>query len=308
MASWWVLLLLLCLLALVSHASVPLGVAARRHKSRLTVTPLRRPKATLDPEAAAAAAAALEEQRRAAVRNNSVTDVTGQLGTSAFLPCRTTHSMERQVSWVRRRDWHILTSGTQTYTREERFAVHHPEGSTEWTLAIKYLELDDAGTYECQVSTGAGQASHLVRLAVVSPRAVIPGRGTRHVQVGSTISLTCLIEQSPVPPQFIFWYHDARMINYERQRGGVEVHVEGGPTVTSRLTVSDAQQQDSGNYTCAAANTDAASVFVYVTEEDNKIAAVQPRALGGGPSTLPCPPLLASFLLLLPLASVAAQR
>lgn len=46
-----------------------------------------------------------------------------------------------------------------------------------------------------QVSTGAGQASHLVRLAVVSPRAVIPGRGTRHVQVGSTISLTCLIEQ-----------------------------------------------------------------------------------------------------------------
>lgn len=57
-----------------------------------------------------------------------------------------------QVSWVRRRDWHILTSGTQTYTREERFAVHHPEGSTEWTLAIKYVQLSDAGTYECQVS------------------------------------------------------------------------------------------------------------------------------------------------------------
>lgn len=43
----------------------------------------------------------------------------------------------------------------QTYTREERFAVHHPEGSTEWTLAIKYVQLADAGTYECQVSGGA---------------------------------------------------------------------------------------------------------------------------------------------------------
>lgn len=70
---------------------------ATRRQSRLTVTPLRRPPATLDPEAAAEAAATLEEQRLAAVRNNSVTEVTGQLGTSVFLPCRTTHSMERQV-------------------------------------------------------------------------------------------------------------------------------------------------------------------------------------------------------------------
>ncbi|MPC40658.1 hypothetical protein E2C01_034223 [Portunus trituberculatus] len=57
------------------------------------------------------------------------------------------------------------------------------------------------------------------------------------------------------------------MINYDRRRGGVEVRVQAGPKVASRLRVSGARQEDSGNYTCAAANTEAASVFVYVTEE-----------------------------------------
>lgn len=69
-----------------------------------------------------------------------------------------------QVSWVRRRDWHILTSGTVTYTKEQRYDVHHPEGSTEWTLEIKYVKQDDAGTYECQVSMTSSLQSPLTSL------------------------------------------------------------------------------------------------------------------------------------------------
>ena len=61
------------------------------------------------------------------------------------------------------------------------------------------------------------------------------------------------------------------MINYDRRRGGVEVRVEAGPKVASRLRVNDARPQDSGNYTCAAANTEPASVFVYVTEGNTHI-------------------------------------
>jgi hypothetical protein len=56
-----------------------------------------------------------------------------------------------QVSWVRRRDWHILTSGVFTYTNDERFQVAHTEGSDDWTLQIKYVQKRDNGTYECQV-------------------------------------------------------------------------------------------------------------------------------------------------------------
>ncbi|XP_076032096.1 uncharacterized protein LOC143019952 isoform X2 [Oratosquilla oratoria] len=205
-----------------------------------------------------------------------MTNITAQLGASVFLPCRTHHSMERQVSWIRRRDWHILTSGTQAYTKEGKFSVHHPEGSTEWTLSIKYVALADAGIYECQISTGAGIVAYLVNLNIVVPRADIPGNGEYHVETGSTISLVCYIEQSPVAPPYIFWYHNTRMINYDTERGGVSVHIDSGPRVQSRLKITNARQSDSGNYTCAAANTESASITVYITEA-NKIAAIQPR-------------------------------
>ncbi|XP_045107138.1 hemicentin-1-like [Portunus trituberculatus] len=282
----------------LTHLRVPHRAYSRQ--SPVPVGDLCPPASFRRPATFRASTAALEQQQPTVVvtevEESSLTNLTAQLGTSVFLPCRTEEPTERQVSWVRRRDWHILTSGTLTYTREGRFAVHHPEGSTEWTLAIKYVTLDDAGTYECQVSTGDGLASHLVVLEVVAPRAVIPGQGVHHVQAGSTISLTCLIEQSPEAPQYIFWYHDSRMINYDRRRGGVEVRVEAGPKVASRLKVSGARPEDSGNYTCAAANTEAASVFVYVTD-DNKIAAVQPRALGRGTSHQVTLPALGVMLL-----------
>ncbi|XP_063884653.1 hemicentin-2-like [Scylla paramamosain] len=299
MVSGHVRLLLLLLAALVSGAAASQDGPSPASLQSRWVTSAPPPHSAVPPHSRVSTAALEQKQPTVVVtevEESSVTNLTAQLGTSVFLPCQTEEPTERQVSWVRRRDWHILTSGTLTYTREGRFAVHHPEGSTEWTLAIKYVTLEDAGTYECQVSTGDGLASHLVVLEVVAPRAVIPGRGVHHVQAGSTISLTCLIEQSPEAPQYIFWYHDSRMINYDRRRGGVEVRVEAGPKVASRLKVSGARPEDSGNYTCAAANTEAASVFVYVTE-DNKIAAVQPRALGRGASHHVTLPALAVMLL-----------
>ncbi|KAL7639095.1 UNVERIFIED_CONTAM: hypothetical protein RMT77_010629 [Armadillidium vulgare] len=224
-------------------------------------------------------------------------NVTAQLGSSVFLACKTHHSMERQVSWVRRRDWHILTSGTLPYTQEERFLVHHPEGSTEWTLEIKYAELSDEGTYECQIATGGGIISHLVHVKIVEPKAVIPGNGEYHVETGSTITLDCIIEQSPVAPQFIFWYHNDRMINYDTERGTVNI-VNGPPQVRSRLTVTDARPTDSGNYTCAAANTASASIMVYITEA-NKIAVIQTRAVDNTSSVEP------SFFLILIITSLS---
>ncbi|XP_066958509.1 uncharacterized protein [Macrobrachium rosenbergii] len=230
---------------------------------------------------------------------DSILNLTGELGGSVFLPCTTHHSMERQVSWVRRRDWHILTSGTLAYTKEERFSVHHPEGSTDWTLVIKYIELSDAGTYECQVSTGNGILSRLVELTIVEPRAVIPGNGEYHIDVGSTITLDCFIHQSLVAPQYIFWYHNSRMINYDRERGGVNVQIDTGPHVRSRLTVTRATPADSGNYTCAAANSKPAYTTVYITN-GNKIAAIQPRAMALG-VRLQCSKLLFALVVLVSL-------
>lgn len=58
-----------------------------------------------------------------------------------------------QISWIRRRDWHVLTSGVLTYAKDERFSIAHRDGPDDWTLSIKYLQARDNGTYECQVGS-----------------------------------------------------------------------------------------------------------------------------------------------------------
>lgn len=221
--------------------------------------------------------------------NNTVVNVTVQLGASAFLHCRVRNMGERTVSpevtWVRRRDWHILTTGISTYTNDERFQVLHPEGSDDWTLQIKYVQRRDNGTYECQVATGAGLMSHFVNLHIVVPEAFILGSGgEHHVDRNSPISLICIIEKSPTPPQYVFWYHNDKMINYDTQRGGITVETEPGPRTQSRLTIRDASDADSGNYTCSASNTEAASIFVFVSEGD-KIAAISRRKTSSADSS-----------------------
>ncbi|CAB0035504.1 unnamed protein product, partial [Trichogramma brassicae] len=57
------------------------------------------------------------------------------------------------VSWMRKRDMHILSVGILMYTSDLRFQVIHPEKSDNWTLQIKSPQKRDSGIYECQVST-----------------------------------------------------------------------------------------------------------------------------------------------------------
>ncbi|XP_047493725.1 lachesin-like [Penaeus chinensis] len=238
---------------------------------------------------------------KANLANNTVTNIPVQLGATAFLPCKYRHLADHQVSddqvsWFRRRDWHILTTGIFTYTNDERFTVLHPPESDDWTLQIKYTTRRDNGTYECQLSTGTGVISQFVNLHVVVPQAFILGSTDYHVQLGSTIKLVCVIKQSPTPPQYVFWYHDEHMINYDTQRGGINVSTDTGPKKTqSHLTISDARYEDTGNYTCSASNTRSASVNVFVSYGD-KMAAIQRRKAGGGAPSLSLAPGLWSLV------------
>lgn len=63
----------------------------------------------------------------------------------------TLNLLQNQISWIRRRDWHILSSGAQLYTNDERFGIIHTPGSNTWTLQIKFVQRRDNGLYECQV-------------------------------------------------------------------------------------------------------------------------------------------------------------
>ncbi|XP_066963147.1 lachesin-like [Macrobrachium rosenbergii] len=222
----------------------------------------------------------------ASLENVTVTNQTAQIGSTTFLHCHVRNMADKQVSWIRRRDYNVLSSGLLTYSRDQRFSVVRPEDSDDWALQIKFVQERDEGAYECQVSTKTGRYGYLVNLKVVVPEAVISGGSSElHVQSGSTISLLCIIQGSLIPPQFILWYHNDNMINYDQSRGGITVTMDDSDFTSSRLTISNASFKDSGVYNCSTSNTKPSSVNVYVSEGD-KTAAIQRLGSGSGGNLL----------------------
>ncbi|XP_039751981.1 zwei Ig domain protein zig-8-like [Pararge aegeria] len=223
-------------------------------------------------------------------------NVTALVGKSAYLSCRVRNLGNRTVSWIRHRDLHILTVGGYTYTSDQRFQATHSPQTDDWTLQIKWAQQRDAGVYECQVSTQPVR-SFFVTLHVVDcdeiyqrmfsdgvPSARILGGPDLHVDIGSTINLTCLIQFSPEPPAYIFWYHEdevsgRKVISYDSTRGGVSVVTEKGAATTSYLLVQDAAPADSGRYSCAPSNAELAAVRVHVLNGERP-AAMQTGSAG----------------------------
>lgn len=93
-------------------------------------------------------------------------NITAQLGTHAYLPCKVRQLSNKSVSWIRRRDAHILTVDRFTFIADERFQAFLVEATDTWTLQVKYVQARDAGVYECQVGTEP-KMSHFVQLNVV---------------------------------------------------------------------------------------------------------------------------------------------
>ncbi|XP_052737526.1 zwei Ig domain protein zig-8-like [Bicyclus anynana] len=224
-------------------------------------------------------------------------NVTALVGKSAYLSCRVRNLGNRTVSWIRHRDLHILTVGGYTYTSDQRFQATHSPQADDWTLQVKWAQQRDAGVYECQVSTQPVR-SFFVTLHVVDcdeiyqrmfsdgvPSARILGGPDLHVDIGSTINLTCLIQFSPEPPAYIFWYHEdevsgrKQVISYDSTRGGVSVVTEKGAATTSYLLVQDAAPADSGRYSCAPSNAELAAVRVHVLDGERP-AAMQTGSAG----------------------------
>ena len=42
-----------------------------------------------------------------------------------------------QVSWIRKSDLHVLTTGTHTFTGDRRFSALHQDMDQSWSLQIK---------------------------------------------------------------------------------------------------------------------------------------------------------------------------
>ncbi|XP_076334493.1 zwei Ig domain protein zig-8-like [Tachypleus tridentatus] len=200
-------------------------------------------------------------------------NITTQIGQTVYLHCMVNNLGDKTVSWIRRRDLHLLSVGTETYINDERFSAAHVEGTNDWPLQIKYPQLTDTGLYECQVSSDP-KISFFVKLNVLEPKAEILGTRPLYVKTGTSINLTCVISDSPEPPVFVFWYHNDRMINYDRDRGKISLQKGEDDAAISTLYIRDAQPTDSGNYTCGPSNSDATSISVFFLNGENP-AAIQ---------------------------------
>ncbi|XP_045775406.1 hemicentin-2-like [Maniola jurtina] len=203
-------------------------------------------------------------------------NITAQLGTHAYLPCKVRQLSNKSVSWIRRRDAHILTVDRFTFIADERFQAFLVEATDTWTLQVKYVQARDAGVYECQVGTEP-KMSHFVQLNVVVPKIEIVGESDLYVKAGSTVSLKCVITQALEEPAYIFWYHnDERVLNYDRSLVEIRMERRAPDTTIGNLIIYNPRREDSGNYSCSPSNLDSASVVLHV------LSGEQPAAMQHG--------------------------
>ncbi|XP_069185959.1 basement membrane-specific heparan sulfate proteoglycan core protein isoform X2 [Procambarus clarkii] len=205
--------------------------------------------------------AAKEVGERFVTQNNSV--VTGQVGAPVILHCKTSSATGGLVSWVRKRDYQLLTVGLHTHSSDDRFSINYVHW--DWQLHIRYVQPRDAGIYECQVSSHP-PTSLFVHLQVVEAEAEILGAPEKHVKLGSILRLVCIMHHTTEALSYVFWYRGNEMINYESEEGTGSVVVESDEH-TSVLMVTSASRLHSGNYTCAPSNTKPASILVHVLNE-----------------------------------------
>jgi len=93
-------------------------------------------------------------------------------------------------------------------------------------------------------------------------QAEIAGASEKYLMLNSPLHLECVVQQSPVDPVYIFWYHDSRMINYDSDRG---VNVTSDlPNKHSALYIERASRAHSGNYTCAPSNAFPANTVIHI--------------------------------------------
>uniref|UniRef100_A0A8D8T2I6 Hemicentin-2 n=1 Tax=Cacopsylla melanoneura TaxID=428564 RepID=A0A8D8T2I6_9HEMI len=196
------------------------------------------------------------------VGTRNITAVVGQV---IYLKCHVKQIGERTVSWMRKRDLHILTTSIFTYTGDGRFSVIHPQNSDEWNLKIDYAQRRDAGIYECQVNTEP-KMNMAFLINIEDAQATILGRTEQHVKAGSTISLTCIVNVHGIPPGSVVWFQESNKIDHNNSgRGGVSLYTEKTEKGTkSELVVTKATLTDSGNYTCVPSNAAPASVYIHV--------------------------------------------
>jgi len=211
--------------------------------------------------------------------NNTTVAVFAPRGGTATIECHVSNLGDRAVSWIRKRDLHILTIGSITYTADRRFTSVQNEDSTVWQLTIEPTLHTDSGMYECQISTEP-KISKLHILNITDAVSEIQSGRSVYVREGSLLNVTCLTRGQLTLASHIYWYRGTSLLNTS-ERGGISINSDK-VTGWSNLVIWNSRLSDSGDYSCRPSNALPDTVSIHVLTGDELAAIQEPEGLTGG--------------------------
>ncbi|XP_045216172.1 hepatocyte cell adhesion molecule-like isoform X2 [Mercenaria mercenaria] len=184
------------------------------------------------------------------------TNVTYEKGGLAILYCSIENLGTKTVIW-RKQPYNVpITVGQEQFVEINRFYLSHVPYREEWNLLIKNVQPFDAGTYECQISSTEKVLRRNITLNVVESSGLLKPEisitGTRVVEKGKSIHLTCQASGTTSPPEGIDWYKDGNILTTEK-RGDLLIEKQISFTtrmIVSRLTIAKSYMSDTGTFVC----------------------------------------------------------
>ncbi|XP_059174833.1 hemicentin-1-like isoform X2 [Physella acuta] len=217
-------------------------------------------------------------------------NITAVVGSTVILPCTVQNLGPKSVIWKRVDQITPITVGSYVFDPDNRYSVSHNDQNTDethrfgqdnsrWNLQIQNVNIEHAGTYECQISTKEDFARNVTLHVIedknsrlLEKKTGIKLTGTSYVEKGSTIDLNCTATAIDYRPKGVDWFKDGTRIKANRNTMITEYLVSETNILHSRLEVERVTMDDAGTYVCRFSQEHVESVKVIVlnTESINK--------------------------------------
>ncbi|CAL1292649.1 unnamed protein product, partial [Larinioides sclopetarius] len=193
----------------------------------------------------------------------SKANVSFGVSSTAYLHCKVHNLGNKTVSWIRKKDFHLLSVGDEVFTTDQRFQVFHIEKAHLWILEIHNSKFIDSGIYECQINTYP-QMSNIFRLNILALEAHISEGSILYIEKDTPIDLNCCLKNN-FGTIYLKWQKNKYPLDErERNSRGIQVITKWRPWPSTRLLITNSQESDSGIYTCSSENVQPASINIHV--------------------------------------------